>query len=164
MLLEEEMGKVLVAESLDDLRIRQQHDRTELVARTREDDLVEIGQRHDQAYVVLLDERAQSRDVPRVVDPRDKGMLVGVVERGRKRVGIRRNGSGACPAEGVHDVDALSGTREENGRHGGQYSRNGRLASAEAARTAATTGRTRPGNLSIAYPKASAQAGAVVSM
>jgi hypothetical protein len=99
---------------------------------------------------VPLDQRAQRGDVVRVVDPRDEGMLVGVVERRRELVGVRRNGRGSCPAERAHDVHALPGTREENGRHGGQYSRNGRLASAEAARTAATTRRTRPGSLSTA--------------
>ena len=77
-------------------------------------------------------------------------MLIGVVERGREPIGIRRNGCRAGPAERADDVDALSGTREENGCHGGQYSRNGRLASAEAARIAATTRRVRPGSLSTA--------------
>ena len=77
-------------------------------------------------------------------------MLVGVVERRREWVGIRCNGCGAGAAERGHDVHALSGTREENGRHGGQYSRNGRLASAEAARIEATTRRVRPGSLSTA--------------
>ena len=85
-----------------------------------------------------------------VVDARDDHLLVRVVERRRKRVGIRRNGRGAGPAERAHDVHALPGTREENGRHGGQYSRNGRLASAEAARIAVTTRRARPCSLSTA--------------
>jgi hypothetical protein len=77
-------------------------------------------------------------------------VLVRVVERGRKRVGVGRNGRGACAAERAHDVDALPGAREENGRHGGQYSRKGRLTSAEAARIAAMTKRRRPGSRSSA--------------
>ena len=144
------MCQVLVLETLDDLRVGEQHHCSELLARACQRDLVEIGQRHDQADVVLLDERAQSRNVVRVVHPRDKGVLVGVVERRCERVGIRCNGCGAGSAERAHDVHALPGTREENGRHGGQYSRNGRLASAEAARIEATTTRVRPGSLSTA--------------
>ena len=112
--------------------------------------LVEIGQRHDQADVVLLDKRTQSRNVIRVVHPRDKRVLVGVVERRCKWVGVDCNGCGAGSAERAHDVHTLPGTCEENGRHGGQYSRNGRLASAEAARIEATMRRVRPGSLSTA--------------
>ena len=136
--------------TLDELRVWEQHHCSELLARPCQRDLVEIGQRHDQADVVPLDERAQSRDVIRVVHPRDKRVIVSVVERRCKRVGVDGNCCGAGSAERAHDVHALPGTCEENGRHGGQYSRNGRLASAEAARIEATTTRVRPGSLSTA--------------
>jgi len=56
--LEQEVCQVLIAETLDDLRFGKQHHRPELGARTRKRDLVEIGERHDQAYVVVFDESA----------------------------------------------------------------------------------------------------------
>ena len=114
------------------------------------DRLVEVGERRDQAHVVLVDERAQRGDVGGVVDPRHEGVPVGVIERGCERVRVGGDRQRAGATERADDVHPLSGAREEDGRHGGQYSRNGRLASAEATRIAATTSRRRPGRRSTA--------------
>ena len=70
------------------------------------------------------------------------------VERGRERVDVSCDGRRTGAVEGVDDVDALPRAREEHRRHGGQYTRNGNAASAEAAKTAATTTRARPGRRS----------------
>src|SRR5436190_1982116 len=67
-----------------------------------------------------------------------------------ERVGVGGDRRRAGTVEGVDDVDALSRAREEDGRHGGQYSRNGSAASAEAARTTAATNRARCGRRSRA--------------
>ena len=97
---------------------------------------------------MFADEPPKHRHVLGVVDARDQHVRVGVIERGRQRVDVGGDRSRTRTAEGADDVDALSRTREEDGRHGGQYSRNGRLASAEAASTAAATRRTRGGSRS----------------
>jgi hypothetical protein len=86
------------------------------------------------------------------------------VERRSQGVDVGRDRRRARPVERVDDVDALPRAREEHRRHGGQYTRNGNAASAEAAKTPATTRRMRFGSRSSAKPNASAQAGAVVSM
>src|SRR6266542_1782305 len=55
-----------------------------------EQTLVEVGERDDQADVVLLHELAQRRDVGRIVDPRRQHVEVGVI-KGR-REGARVHG------------------------------------------------------------------------
>jgi hypothetical protein len=42
---------------------------------------VEIRERNDQAHVVQRDQAAQRIDVGRVVDARDEGAAVGVIQR-----------------------------------------------------------------------------------
>ena len=148
--LEQDVREVLVLQPFDRLGIRQEQQCAELVPRAGEHDLVEIRERDDEADVLLLDERPQRGHVLGVVDARDEGVAVGMVERRGEGIRVRRHGHGACPAKSAHDVHALSRAREENRRHGDQYSRNGRLARAEAARRAAVTSRTRPGRPSIA--------------
>ena len=125
--LEQQMRLVLVGEPLDDVRLRQEDECAELVARAGERRLVEVGERRDQAHVVLVDERAQRGDVGGVVDPRHEGVPVGVIERGCERVRVGGDRQRAGATERADDVHPLSGAREEDGRHGGQYSRNGRL-------------------------------------
>ena len=124
--------------------------RRTLFAGACEQHLVEIREWDDQPHVVFLHERPQRREVARVVDPRYKGMRVGLVESRRERVGVGGDRRGAGALECADDVHALPRTRKENRRHGGQYSRNGRLASAEAAMTAAAATRQRPGRRSTA--------------
>ena len=134
----------------DDFRGWQQNECAHLVAGTRQRDLIEICERNDQVDALLLDELAQSRDVSIVLDSRHERMQVGVVESGSERIDVRGNRDRTGLTERLDDVDALSRTREENRRHGVQYSRNGKLASAEAARTAAAAIRHRPGRRSTA--------------
>jgi hypothetical protein len=143
-------ARVLVPEALDHLRLRQQDERAELVAHFRELDLIEIGERDDRADLVLLHQRAQRRDVAVVMDLRHERVLVCPVEGRREGADIRGDGRRAGAVEGVDDVDALSGAREKDCRHGGQYTRNGSAASAEAAKSPATTSRARPGRRSSA--------------
>jgi hypothetical protein len=59
VLLEQVVRQVLVAEALDDVGVRQQDERVQLITRAREDELVEVRQRHDQLHVVLADELAK---------------------------------------------------------------------------------------------------------
>ncbi len=83
-------------------RSRGQHERRgEPVARAREHLLVEVGERDDQPDAVLGDECGERVDVARVVDPRDEGAAVGVVERRRERVEVGREGRRAGPPEGA---------------------------------------------------------------
>ncbi len=117
MLLEELMREPLVRQRVDDLRGRQEHERAQLVAGTCEHAVVEIGERDDEVDVVLAHELAQRRDVTGIADPRDKRMLVGVVERRRKGVQIGREGMGPGALECRHDVDPLSDAREEDAAH-----------------------------------------------
>ena len=149
-LLEQHVREVLVLEALDDFRGRQKNECAHLVAGTRQRDLIEICERNDQVDALLLDELAQSRDVSIVLDSRHERMQVGVVESGSERIDVRGNRDRTGLTKRLDDVDALSRTREENRRHGVQYSRNGKLASAEAARTAAAAIRHRPGRRSTA--------------
>jgi hypothetical protein len=69
---------------------------------------------------VLGDDRRERVDVARVAHSRDERPVVGVVERGRERVEVGRDGRRAGPPEGAHDVDALPRAREEDGRHDGR--------------------------------------------
>ncbi len=69
---------------------------------------------------MLGDERGEGVDIAGVAHRRDKGSSVGVVEGGRQRVEIGRDGGRARAAEGAHDVDALSRTGEEDGGHDGR--------------------------------------------
>ena len=85
--------------------------------------MIEIGERHDQAHVVQRDQVAQRVDVRRVVDARDQRPVVGVVERRRKLVDVCGDRRRAGATERGHDVDALPGAREEDGRHAGEGSR-----------------------------------------
>ena len=119
MPLEEEVRLVLVAHRPADLRLGDEHERRrERVARLREQHLVEVGERDDQANVVLRDERGKRRDVAGAVDARDERQVVGVVERGRHRVGVGGDGRRTGPAEGRDDIHALPGAGEEDGGHG----------------------------------------------
>ena len=70
-----------------------------LVARLREHQVVEVGQRHDQPHVVQLDEVAERGDVAGVVDARHERAAVGVVERGRELVDVGRRSSSRRPRE-----------------------------------------------------------------
>ena len=98
--LEEEVRVVLVADRPADLRLGHEHERgRERVALRGEQDLVEVGQRHDQAHVVLGDQRGERRDVAGTVDASDERVMVGVVERRRERVEVGRDGRRAGPAE-----------------------------------------------------------------
>ena len=162
--LEKNVRQVLVPEPRDDLRVGQQEERAELVPRLGEHHVVEVGQRDDDADVVLLHEPAQRRQIVVVFDPGHKCPVLRGVQRGSQCVDVRGNGRGACAVECVDDVDTLSCAREEDGGHGGQYTRKGNATSAEAAKTPATAIRKRPGMRSSPYPNVSAQAGAVVSM
>ena len=72
---------------------------------------------HDEADVVLRDERRERRDVARVVDTRDERPVVRVVERGRQRVEVGGDGRRAGTGERADDVDALSRAREEHRAH-----------------------------------------------
>ncbi len=92
----------------------------ELVAALGERVVVEVGERDDERDVVLGDERAQRGQVRRVVDARDERVAVGVVERRRERVDVRRERRRAGARERAEDVDPLAGAREEHGRHGRQ--------------------------------------------
>ena len=66
--------RYLSADRRDHLGVRQEHDRAELLAVLREQELVEVGQRDDQLHVVLADQLLQRGEVARVVDPRhDRG-------------------------------------------------------------------------------------------
>ena len=111
---------------------------------------IEIGERNEQVDPVSLDELAQGRDVSVVLDSRDECVQVGVVERRRERVGVGGKRDGTGLTKGPDDVHALARAREENRRHAVQYSRNGRLASAEAVKIVAAAMRQRPGNRSTA--------------
>ena len=111
------MREILVGEALDDLRVRQEHERAHLVTRLRERDLVEVRERHDEAHVVLVDEGAQRRHVTLLLDAWHERVAVGVVERRRERVDVCGDGRGARAPERVEDVDSLPGTREEDRRH-----------------------------------------------
>jgi hypothetical protein len=73
-----------------------------------------------------------------------------VVERRRERVDVGCNGESAGLTKRPDDVNALARAREENRRHAVQYSRNGRLASTEAPKTAAAAIRQRRGKRSTA--------------
>ena len=117
-LFEEKVCKPLVRERVDDLGAGQEHERRELVLRTCEDAVVEVGQWHEQRDVVLVHERAQRRDVLRIVDPRYEGVSVGVVERGCQPVHVDSEGSRAGALERSDDVDALAGAREKDAAHG----------------------------------------------
>jgi uncharacterized SAM-binding protein YcdF (DUF218 family) len=54
----------------------------------------------------------------RIVDPRDEGMRVGVIDRGGQPVYIHGDRAGAGALERGDDVNALSGAREEDAAHG----------------------------------------------
>ena len=92
--------------------------RAERVARAREQLVVEVGQRHDQAHVVREHEVADRGEVAGVVDARHERVAVGVVERRRERVDVGRDRRRAGAPEGGDDVDALAGAGEEDGGHG----------------------------------------------
>ena len=85
--------------------------------RGRDDLLVEVGERHDEPHVVLGDEPRQRRDVARVVDARNEGPVMSVVERRRQGIEVGGDRGRARPSEGAHDVDALAGAGEEDRRH-----------------------------------------------
>ena len=103
---------------MDRLDVRHEHDSAaELVARLGELQMVEIGQRHDQANLVQRDEIAERGHVAGVVDSRHERVPIGVVERGRERVDVGRDRRRAGARERGDDVDALARAREQDGRH-----------------------------------------------
>ena len=118
VLLEEAVGEVLVAHRAAHRGARRENERRrELVTCGRDDLLVEIGERNDEAHVVLGDERGERGHVAGVVDPRDERGMVGVIERGRERVEVGGDRRRAGAAERAHDVDALPCAGEEDGCH-----------------------------------------------
>ena len=117
---EEQVREPLVGERFDDLGRRQENRRPERIPRAGEDVVVEVGERNDERDVVRGDELGQRRHVRGIRDPRHEGVLVGVVERGREGVDVDRDRPRARAPERRDDVDALTGAREEDGRHGGR--------------------------------------------
>ena len=97
-----------------DLRIRDERRQLTRDPRVREHLDVEVGQRHDRADTVLLAQRAQRRDIRRVVDPRHRDADVGRVLRRRKRVRIRRHHQRML-RERRDDVVALPHARQQHG-------------------------------------------------
>ena len=79
-----------------------------------EKQVVEIGERDDQARVVLRDERAERIDVGGVADGRHEGLAVGRVERRRELVDVDGECRRPRPAESGDDVDALARAGEED--------------------------------------------------
>ena len=119
MLLEEQVGLVLVLGASDHLRSRQEHERSvELRSALGQEQVVEVGERDHEPCLVRADELLQGREVTRTVDERHDRALVRVVERRRKRVGVDGNRARAGTAEGGDDVDPLSGAGEEDGGQG----------------------------------------------
>ena len=110
---------VLVAHLGDDLARGKEDGRAQLPAALREDELVEIGERDDEVDVVLDDEAGELRHVLRVADARNELVLIRVVERRGQAVDVGRDRRRAGSAEGGHDVDALAGAGEKDGRHRG---------------------------------------------
>ncbi len=118
MLLEELVREVLVGAPRDGFDPGDEHERpTEVFAAVCEDMVVEVGERHDQANVVQLDEIAQGREVADVVDARHERTAVGVVERRCELVDVDGDRRCAGFAKRGHDVDALPGAREQDDRH-----------------------------------------------
>jgi len=101
---------------------KQQERRGELVSRAGEHRMVEIVQRHDEANVVLTDERSERHHVSGICDPRDDGVTIGVIKRRREwiSVGAERNGSGG--PERLDDVDALARAGEQDHHERREYS------------------------------------------
>ena len=121
--------EVLVAHLAADVRRGQEDERRrELVARLGQGDVVEVGERDDQAHVVLADEPGERGDVARIVDARDERVVVGVVERRRQAVGVGDDRRRAGARELGHDVDPLPGAREEDCRHARERSPHAREA------------------------------------
>jgi hypothetical protein len=87
------------------------------LARLREHVIIEVGQRHDQPYLVKLNEVAKRIDLERVVDAWDDRGAVSVVERGRQLIDVGSDGRRADLAKRGDDVDALTRAREQDGRH-----------------------------------------------
>ena len=86
---EEGVRGVLVLAAADRLRIGQQDERAEPVAFLGEQEVVEVGQRHDQFRVVLVDEPPQGVDVPRIAHRRHE-RAAGRRRRARERACRRR--------------------------------------------------------------------------
>ncbi len=117
-LLEEAVREVLVAAARDRLRLGHEHDRlAEAIAIRGEDEVIEVGERDDQADVVHLHELREGGDVAGVVHGRHERTAVGVVERRREVADVRGDRRRARTAERGDDVDALARAREEDGRH-----------------------------------------------
>ena len=116
------MRAVLVGDGLDHVRFREEQRRAEPVARAGEDEVVEVGQRHDQPDVVLAHQLTDLVDVGRVADALREDVDVRVVERGRERVDVGRDRDRACVRESADDVDALPRAREEDRRHAREVS------------------------------------------
>ena len=82
-----------------------------------ENEMVEVGQRHDQAHVVHLHKLAERINVAGVVHRRHERAAVGVIERGREVADVGGDRRRASAAERGDDVDALPSAREQDGRH-----------------------------------------------
>jgi hypothetical protein len=67
---------------------------------------------------VLAHEPGERVDVRRIVDARNERLHVGVVERRRQPVDVRRDGGRPGVGEGRDDVHALPRAGEEDRRHG----------------------------------------------
>ena len=113
-LVEEAVRAVLVLAEADRVGSGQEHERVELVATLGEEQVVEVGERHDQAHVVLLDERAQGLDVAGIVDARHDRAPLGRVQRRRELVDIGGERRRTRAGEGGDDVDALARAGEED--------------------------------------------------
>ena len=132
--------------------------------------MVQIGERDDQADVVLVDESTDRVDVAGVDDPRCDRVVVRMPQGRRERVEVRGDRGGARTRESRDDVDALACAGEEN--RGQRRPPSGLPKTAKRRLTSAATARIRQrisanrvrATYSVARPKASAQAGTVVSM
>ncbi len=119
VLLEERVGDVLVAHRRAHVEGRcEQQRRLQRVPMAREDALVDVRHRHDEAHVVLGDEGSERRHVARIVDPGHERHVIGVVERGCEAVAVGCDRRRPRAAERGDDVDALTGAGEENCGHG----------------------------------------------
>src|SRR6266511_784134 len=117
--LEELVREVLVVDALHDLGPWQQRLGAELtrVARAGEEHLVEVGEGHDEADVVRCDDLGELRQVARILDPREEGVVVGVVQRRSERAEVGGDRRRARASKRADDVDAPARAGEEGGRH-----------------------------------------------
>ena len=122
VLLEEEVGEVLVAHRRADLGRRSEHERggERGAVRARGSPWSRSVSGTTSSTSWLVDERRKRSDVAGVVDAGNERLVIGVVERRREAIGVRGDGDRARTGERGHDVDALPRAGEENGCHGGR--------------------------------------------